>query len=147
MFLWKEVVHLIGKTMGKPVKLDEVTSFASRGRYARISVKIDINKPLLTKVRLKNDFINIEYEGLPTICYSCGRIDHRLTHCPYTIVEPTTKENGLVSRRRIIHGRQQWPLVVNLSRNLCFRKHQNLGSGCWYMGINHVGIMGKCEIL
>lgn len=84
-YLDEEAVKLIASVIGKPIKLDEVAAFASRGRFARVCVQIDLAKPLLTKVQIKRDFIHIEYEGLPVICYSCGRVGHRKEHCIHTI--------------------------------------------------------------
>lgn len=81
----EEAICLIAKEIGKPIKLDEVTAFASRGRFARVCVEIDLGKPLLTRVQINRKFVYIEYEGLPTICYSCGRVGHTKDACIHTI--------------------------------------------------------------
>lgn len=49
-FLDEETIRLIAKEIGKPIRLDEMTVFASRGRYARVCVQVDIETPLLTMV-------------------------------------------------------------------------------------------------
>lgn len=35
--------------MGQPVRIDDATSITSKGRYARMCVKVDITKHLLGK--------------------------------------------------------------------------------------------------
>lgn len=91
-YLDEEAVCLIAKEIGKPIMLDEVTAFASRGRFARVCVEFNLGKPLLTRVQIKRKFIHIEYEGFPTICYSCGRVGHMKETCIHTIL-PVTQQN------------------------------------------------------
>ncbi|XP_039010330.1 uncharacterized protein LOC120139067 [Hibiscus syriacus] len=59
----KSVLVQIGKAIGIPLKLDYITAWTTRGRFTRICVEIDLNKPLLPKVRVDNTTFNIEYEG------------------------------------------------------------------------------------
>ncbi|KAK9288380.1 hypothetical protein L1049_016835 [Liquidambar formosana] len=44
----------------------------SRGKFARISVEVDLNHPLVPKVHLGNSWQRVEYEGLHLICFTCG---------------------------------------------------------------------------
>ncbi|XP_057746892.1 uncharacterized protein LOC130966140 [Arachis stenosperma] len=75
-FLWK-----VGKALGTMLKVDDLTSIHSRGRFARICVEIDLRKKIIpTFTALGKDF-NIVYEGLHQICFSCGRYDHRMENC------------------------------------------------------------------
>lgn len=112
-FLDEEVIRLIAKEVGQPIKLDEMTMFASRGRYARMCVQVNIDQPLLTKIQIRDEFIHVEYEGLPTICYSCGRIGHRKGVCPYTVKPHETKvqecegepvENASTEENMVVDG-------------------------------------------
>lgn len=43
----EEVLYAMGNTVGKTVKIVEMTLGASRGKYARICVQIDLSKPLV----------------------------------------------------------------------------------------------------
>jgi hypothetical protein len=38
-------------------------------------------KPLLAKFRIGRRIHRIEYEGLHTICFSCGKYGHRMEEC------------------------------------------------------------------
>lgn len=65
----------IGKNFGKPIKLDQATSFISRGKFARVYVEIAITKPLLTSFRLRDKIWQIEYEGLHLVYLVVHQID------------------------------------------------------------------------
>lgn len=47
----------IGENIGRPVKVDHVTSFVYRGMFARICVDVDLNKPFVSKFMLKKRVI------------------------------------------------------------------------------------------
>lgn len=42
-----EVLLQIGKTIGKPIQIDTVIELATRGRFAKICVQIDLSAPLI----------------------------------------------------------------------------------------------------
>ncbi|XP_012468667.1 uncharacterized protein LOC105786721 [Gossypium raimondii] len=58
------------------VKVDYNMTDEKCGRFARIVVAIDIDKPLRLWVGIDGVPQAIEYEGLPTICYDCGTYGH-----------------------------------------------------------------------
>ncbi|KAE8701816.1 hypothetical protein F3Y22_tig00110505pilonHSYRG00257 [Hibiscus syriacus] len=70
---------LHGRLIGKPLKIDYHTAWSTRGRFVRICFEIDLNTPLLSKVRIGNRVYIIEYEGLHFICFKCGVVGHRAT--------------------------------------------------------------------
>ncbi|XP_031124352.1 uncharacterized protein LOC116027066 [Ipomoea triloba] len=72
----------VGKKIGKPIRADISTDMATRGRYARICVEVDITKPLLAKFKLYNRVRRIEYEGIHLVCFGCGRYGHKKEACP-----------------------------------------------------------------
>ncbi|CAN1187237.1 hypothetical protein LINPERHAP2_LOCUS38612 [Linum perenne] len=78
---WMVVLTIIGNKIGKTVRLDLTTMGGSRGNFARICVEVDLSKPLLSKYRLRRRVCHIEYEGLHTICYSCGCFGHVQDQC------------------------------------------------------------------
>lgn len=65
----------------------------ARGRYARLCVQIDISKPLVTTVRMGDRHQIVIYEGINSLCFSCGRIGHRKENCYYTIQRPSSLTN------------------------------------------------------
>ncbi|KAL4355749.1 hypothetical protein AHAS_Ahas09G0017800 [Arachis hypogaea] len=59
------------------LKVDRTTSIHSRRRYARICVKIDLSRKLVSRISVLDNTLNIEYECLYLICFNCGVYDHR----------------------------------------------------------------------
>ncbi|KAL4345410.1 hypothetical protein AHAS_Ahas11G0275600 [Arachis hypogaea] len=68
------------------LKIDRVTLIHSRGRFARICVEIDLFKKLVHRISVFGSTLNIEYEGLHLICFSCGKYGHRLDQCTETSI-------------------------------------------------------------
>ncbi|CAN1170968.1 hypothetical protein LINPERHAP2_LOCUS29291 [Linum perenne] len=77
-----EILTLIGDKVGRTIRVDHTTRTGTRGNYARICVEVDLQKPLLSKYRLKRRVRRIEYEGLHVICYQCGCYGHEKEACP-----------------------------------------------------------------
>ncbi|CAN1128365.1 hypothetical protein LINPERHAP2_LOCUS4586, partial [Linum perenne] len=75
------ILKHIGDRIGKTVRIDNTTLEGCRGNFARISVEVDLSKPLLTKYRLRRRVRRIEYEGLHTICFNCGCYGHKDESC------------------------------------------------------------------
>nr|XP_011457337.1 PREDICTED: uncharacterized protein LOC105349398 [Fragaria vesca subsp. vesca] len=72
----------IGSLLGETVKVDLHTAAQARGKYARICVELDLNKPLRAELQVKSTWYRIEYECMPTFCYSCGIVGHTKVNCP-----------------------------------------------------------------
>ncbi|XP_039055003.1 uncharacterized protein LOC120197594 [Hibiscus syriacus] len=72
--------HITG-AIGKVVRVDYNTEDGKRGHFARLAVVDDLDKPLISGIVIDSHRQLIEYEGLPTICYSCGKYGHTHEHC------------------------------------------------------------------
>lgn len=70
-----------GGKLGTMLKVDQLTSFQARGQYARICVEIDLTKKLVSKIEVLGHTLLLEYEGLHSICFSCGRVGHKADKC------------------------------------------------------------------
>lgn len=85
-FLWK-----LGNKVGKTLKVDVHTirenqnggdiNITERGRFARISVKLNLDKKLIPRVKIRTRTYKIEYEGLNLICFACGKYGHHMESC------------------------------------------------------------------
>ncbi|XP_028055739.1 uncharacterized protein LOC114259917 [Camellia sinensis] len=93
----EKVLFVIAKAIGKPLKIDWNTAMATRGKFARVCVEMDLSKPLKPKFLLEGMVYNIEYESLHSFCFLCGRIDHRKEGCRFkTTSAPPVVENMAV---------------------------------------------------
>ncbi|CAL1413594.1 unnamed protein product [Linum trigynum] len=77
----EEILYDIGDKIGRVEKIDYNTANGSRGNYARICVEIDLRKRLVSKYRIKRRVRRVEYEGLHTVCFKCGRYGHLEDGC------------------------------------------------------------------
>ncbi|XP_021755445.1 uncharacterized protein LOC110720702 [Chenopodium quinoa] len=87
----KEFLKKIGSKIGKVVRVDKSTASAERGHFTRLSVEIDLAKPLLAKFWLKGKIWRIQYEGIKMVCYKCVRMGHDADQCA-----PTTSIDNMV---------------------------------------------------
>ncbi|KAG8499648.1 hypothetical protein CXB51_006070 [Gossypium anomalum] len=78
-----KIITEIGGMVGKVVKLDMNTDSRARGRFARIAVYVDLDKPLVSQILINGRKQNVEYESLSTICFSCGRYGHMENSCMF----------------------------------------------------------------
>ncbi|KAK5775846.1 hypothetical protein PVK06_043798 [Gossypium arboreum] len=53
----------------------------ARGRFARITVYVRLDKPSLLQILINETLQRIKYECLPAICFSCGYYGHRKDLC------------------------------------------------------------------
>lgn len=68
--------------------IDSHVASGVRGRFTRLYVQVNLDKPLIREVYLGKLVQNIQYEGINSLCFSYGKIGHKLKSCPYTIKEP-----------------------------------------------------------
>ena len=80
-----EVLKEIGESIGKVLRIDSHTAMEARGRYARLCVQVDINRPLVNSLIISRFEQVVTYEGIQKLCFSCGRIGHKVEASPYTI--------------------------------------------------------------
>ncbi|KAH9742594.1 hypothetical protein KPL70_002998 [Citrus sinensis] len=91
---------LWGSTMGFSIidlandyyLIDYLTAAAQRGKFARIAVQLDLEKPLVSQFNFEGRVQKVEYENLPLICFCCGKFGHYQEACPDGGVTPVEVE-------------------------------------------------------
>ncbi|GKV21520.1 hypothetical protein SLEP1_g31494 [Rubroshorea leprosula] len=73
----------IGNEIRTLLRVDAHTAHHTRGQYARVCVRIDLNKPLVKLLRLGKIRQKVVYEGIRGLCFACGRIGHRKKVCTF----------------------------------------------------------------
>nr|XP_023891501.1 uncharacterized protein LOC112003522 [Quercus suber]POE61883.1 uncharacterized protein CFP56_78342 [Quercus suber] len=80
-----EALFHIEKAIGNVLRVDTHTASETRGRFARLCVQVDVDKPLIDTVLIGRFEQTVTYEGIHRMCFSCGRMGHRQESCPYTV--------------------------------------------------------------
>ncbi|CAN1151187.1 hypothetical protein LINPERHAP2_LOCUS18034 [Linum perenne] len=81
-FFTETFLRRIGDKIGQLVRIDPTTLAMERGNYARICVRVDLSKKLLSKYKLLHKIRRVEYEGLHVVCFKCGIYGHTIDICP-----------------------------------------------------------------
>ncbi|XP_040950683.1 uncharacterized protein [Gossypium hirsutum] len=157
----RKIIEAIGGLIGKVVKLDFQTDNRTRGRFARLAVFINLDKPLISQVMVDNTVQKLEYEALLTVCFSCGKYGHVKEFCPMVVVDQTRGQsaNVVVEAQGDVGGRTdgdqrpefgQWMLVERKARR---GQHVHQASGAEKSGndsfgsrfsvLNQVGDLGS----
>ena len=67
------------------LRVDTHTASEARGRFTRLCVQVDVNKPLVTTIKIGKLEQAVCYEGIQKLCFDCGRMGHKREICPYSI--------------------------------------------------------------
>ncbi|KAL4284430.1 hypothetical protein GQ457_16G028420 [Hibiscus cannabinus] len=87
----KSMFRHIANAIGEVVRVDYNTSEGKRGRFARLDMLVDLRKPLVSGIVIDGHRQDIEYEGLPEICFKCGRAGHSKEMCLRETVDISLK--------------------------------------------------------
>ena len=71
------VLRDIGQAIGPVLRIDAHTATEARGRFAWLCVQIDFDKPLIKLIRIGSIKQSVQYEGINSLCFSCGRAGTR----------------------------------------------------------------------
>lgn len=90
------------------------TATEARGQYARICVQVNVSKPLITSVRIRQRNQAVVYEGVNKLCFSCDPLGHQRETCQYTIKPPapSPKDSHVPSDAEKIDQTAAAPVVL-----------------------------------
>lgn len=78
------------------------TDTGVRGQFARLAVQVNLNEPLVSKIRIAHRIHQVECESLPSICFNCGRFGHMKEVCPYASLGKESEEERSNMNENII---------------------------------------------
>ncbi|KAJ4845048.1 hypothetical protein Tsubulata_010841 [Turnera subulata] len=78
-----QILRTMGNRLGSTLKIDIKTESQTRAKFATVAVAVDLSRPLKGKVWLDGECFKVIYEGLPQICFSCGRYGHSSFSCQF----------------------------------------------------------------
>ncbi|KAL4326351.1 hypothetical protein GQ457_11G001160 [Hibiscus cannabinus] len=86
----KALFRRIAAVIGKVIKINYNTREGERGRFSRLTVLVDLTRPLIPCLKIYGVLQSLEYEGLQNICFHCGTYGHVKDSCPALVkaVEP-----------------------------------------------------------
>ncbi|KAI9127941.1 hypothetical protein K1719_000934 [Acacia pycnantha] len=96
----KSTLRAIGTLLGEVIKIDYMTETRGRGKFARLAVLIDLQKPLVPWIKVDGQTHGVEYEGLPLICFDCGKYGHVREKCSGKGQQVVVDGNMVVSNPR-----------------------------------------------
>ncbi|KAH1096693.1 hypothetical protein J1N35_013614 [Gossypium stocksii] len=114
----KKIIEAIRSLIRKVVKLDVQTDNQTRGRFAHLAVYINLDQPLIPQVFVDGTLQRVEYEALPTVCFTCESRSKEIepTYGPWMLVEKRQSrwERGSSSTENL--GKQiKFPLGTRFS--------------------------------
>ena len=93
------VLREIGIVIGPVLRIDSYTASETRGGYARLCVQIDLDKPLISSIRVGRLVQRVLYEGISSLCFCCGKLGHKQEHCSLKVKEPSKVNEAQTSSK------------------------------------------------
>jgi hypothetical protein len=120
----------IGHAIGPVLRIDAHTMNGARGKFARLCIQVNLEKPLPMTVYIGQKRMQpIQYEGINQLCFYCGRIGHRKEGCPFMVrplIPPSSPGDVLVQHEtHSTDGKEtfgEWMVVTRKKRPTAGRK-------------------------
>ncbi|XP_026459716.1 uncharacterized protein LOC113360422 [Papaver somniferum] len=119
---WKESILIhIGRSIGKPVRVDETTLKREAGYYARVLVEIDLTKFITSKVQVDTKYgifeQVVQFTNLPKFCNHCSVIGHYVAECRSKRKEQEQQQEIPTAPKEVT---KVWRRVTNKQKNKGF---------------------------
>lgn len=90
----EEWLQMAGDMIGRTIKIDNTTLATARGRFARVCVKLELEKPVKASFGMRAREWKIEYKCLQDICFACGKYGHKEIKCHLATHKGTEAAEG-----------------------------------------------------
>jgi hypothetical protein len=116
----KDSLMHIGSGIGPVLRVDFNTASGTRGRFARLCIQLDLDKPLIRTVRVGKLKLAVVYEGIGLLCFKCGKLGHKQEWCPAGVTaEPSVPHESSPATstpEESLNGFGPWMLVSRRKR-------------------------------
>ncbi|CAN0886793.1 hypothetical protein LINGRAHAP2_LOCUS15443 [Linum grandiflorum] len=103
-----DILEGLGNLVGSFVRIDPRTQNSSRGKFARITVEVNLSEPAPKGVFVDGVWQLVEYENLPLFCRDCGRFGHDSGNCSRRSLDLTPAPSLVVPATQsgtvVVHG-------------------------------------------
>ena len=82
----------IGEAIGPLLRIHTHTTEESRGRFARLCVHVNFNEPITKLLKIGEIDQPVKYEGITSLCFTCGWVGHKAEQCHYQVRSPVREE-------------------------------------------------------
>jgi len=74
----ESVLWDIGRAIGPILKVDTHTALEVRRKFVRLCVQVNLDEPIVKTIRVDGIRQIVQYEGINSLCFSCGRVGIKL---------------------------------------------------------------------
>ena len=74
----------------------------------RLCIQISYDRPLIKLIKVGGISQSVQYEGISSLCFSCGRVGHKEESCPYR-ARATKKADGDDANGENLEGKKSTP--------------------------------------
>lgn len=84
------------------------TKATTRGRFARVCIELELNKPLCSYYCMRGKAWRLQYEGHHDLCFLCGKYGHKEEIYPLlTTKAPSSKDPSTAKKSEDTGGQQE----------------------------------------
>lgn len=73
----------LGQAIGPVLRIDMHMARETRGRFSRICVQVNLKNSPIKIIKIGGIEQPVQYEGINSLCFSYGRVGHKVDGCPY----------------------------------------------------------------
>lgn len=110
----------LSQAIGRPIKMDIHTSELTRGRYARVCIEVNTEKPLPPFICINGMKQEVAYELHTCFCNKCGIIGHFPANCTTNNQESATPQEEARCRHTTT---SEWR-IIDKGKHMRFQKQR-----------------------